>query len=101
MKYRTVLIVTAAFVAAMFAFQWVMAAAMQRAITTGWEMPSWFRFLFVVSIFWKEILVEHHPHVAHGFDCNCLSPTRIEAGTFEASRLLNSVEPETPPEPKE
>jgi len=53
MRLRTAIIVTGAFVASMFVLQRVMFASMQRAITSGWELPSWWRFLFGLAVFWK------------------------------------------------
>ena len=53
MRYRTAFIVTITVVICMFALEWSVIAAMQRAIETGWELPLWFRILFAVGVFWQ------------------------------------------------
>jgi hypothetical protein len=52
MRYRTAFITTAIAVAFMFVLQWCVVAAAKRAITTGWELPVWFRFLLNVAALW-------------------------------------------------
>jgi hypothetical protein len=57
-KLRDRLVWLAAFILFMCAIRWGTDAAIQRAIRTGWELPAWFRFLFVVGVFWKKFWLQ-------------------------------------------
>jgi len=53
MKFRTALFCTLATVLAMVGMQHWVAARIQWAISTGWELPRWFRFLASLTFFWS------------------------------------------------